>query len=325
MPRCRAQSIEEDLRRALERREFTLRYQPKVNLGTGAITGAEALTRWNHPTRGSVSPAQFIPVAEDSGLIVPIGDWVLREACAQAQRWTDEGLPAITIAASISAMQFSRAGFLEGVYSALSEADLDPRRLELELTESALLTRAELTESTSKALDQWAYQNKVILHFIQPDRPMQNGYIESFHGKFREECLNQHWFLTLDDARETIETWRIDYNQVRPHSALGYLTPEEFATGHLRARRSRPFRLQRRPGAAVSEDDVRPEPRPHKGGRPGIYAREGWASRRSVHRHHHHLQRPRGRTDRRSPRGQLRRTPELGSPKRWGQGLHHRS
>jgi putative transposase len=88
------------------------------------------------------------------------------------------------------------------------------------------------TEFTSKALDQWAYENKVTLHFITPGRPMENGYIESFHGKFREECLNEHWFLTLDDARETIESWRLDYNQVRPHSSLGYLTPEEFATGY---------------------------------------------------------------------------------------------
>ena len=88
------------------------------------------------------------------------------------------------------------------------------------------------TEFTSKALDQWAYENKVTLHFITPGRPMENGYIESFHGKFREECLNEHWFLTLDDARETIESWRIDYNQVRPHSALRYLTPEEFTNGY---------------------------------------------------------------------------------------------
>ena len=84
-------------------------------------------------------------------------------------------------------------------------------------------------EFTSKALDQWAYENHVRLQFITPGRPMENGYIESFHGKFREECLNEHWFLTLDDARETIESWRLDYNQVRPHSALAYRTPEEFA------------------------------------------------------------------------------------------------
>jgi len=97
------------------------------------------------------------------------------------------------------------------------------------------------TEFTSKALDQWAYENKVTLHFITPGRPMENGYIESFHGKFREECLNEHWFLTLDDARHTIENWRIDYNQVRPHSALGYLTPEEFATGYANAESNKRF------------------------------------------------------------------------------------
>jgi putative transposase len=88
------------------------------------------------------------------------------------------------------------------------------------------------TEFTSKSLNKWANQNAVTLHFIAPGRPMENGYIESFNGKFREECLNEHWFLTLDDARETIESWRLDYNQVRPHSALGYRTPEEFATGY---------------------------------------------------------------------------------------------
>jgi len=98
------QSIEENLRRALERNEFVLHYQPKVNLWTGAITGAEALIRWTHPTRGAVSPAQFIPIAEDCGLILPIGDWVLREACTQARAWGGAGLPEM----SISAGRFSR-------------------------------------------------------------------------------------------------------------------------------------------------------------------------------------------------------------------------
>jgi putative transposase len=106
------------------------------------------------------------------------------------------------------------------------------RVLEKLRTERGLSVRIVIdhgTESTSKTPDQWAYENKVALHFITPGRPMENGYIESFHGKFREECLNEHCFLTLDDARETIEDWRIDYNQARRHSALGYLTPEEFA------------------------------------------------------------------------------------------------
>jgi putative transposase len=103
---------------------------------------------------------------------------------------------------------------------------LERQRQERGLPERIVIDHG--TEFTSKALDQWAYQHKVTLHFITPGRPMENGYIESFYGKFREKCLNEHWFLTLDDARETIEKWRIDYNRVRPHSSLGYLTPEEF-------------------------------------------------------------------------------------------------
>jgi putative transposase len=83
------------------------------------------------------------------------------------------------------------------------------------------------TEFTSKALDLWAYENHVTLHFITPGRPMENGYIESFQGEFREECLNEHWFLTLEDAHETIESWRVDYNQVRPHSSLGKCGKQE--------------------------------------------------------------------------------------------------
>ena len=83
-------------------------------------------------------------------------------------------------------------------------------------------------EFTSKAVDRWAYENRVQLHFITPGRPMENGYIESFNGKFRDECLNENWFLDLEDARHKIAEWKWDYNHVRPHSALGYLTPMEF-------------------------------------------------------------------------------------------------
>ena len=146
------QSIEESLRRALERQEFALHYQPKINLKTGAITGAEALLRWTHPTRGSVSPAQFIPVAEDCGLILPIGNWVLREACRQARAWVDAGLPAATMAVNVSAMEFRDENFLEGVFAILSETGLDPRSLELELTESVLMKHAESAASILKAL-----------------------------------------------------------------------------------------------------------------------------------------------------------------------------
>jgi EAL domain-containing protein (putative c-di-GMP-specific phosphodiesterase class I) len=146
------QSIEGSLRRALERQEFALHYQPKINLRTGEISGAEALIRWTHPTRGSVSPAQFIPVAEDCGLILPIGNWVLREACQQARSWVDAGLPLGRIGVNISAMEFRNETFLEGVFSILKDTGLDPSLLELELTESVLMKRAETTATILQAL-----------------------------------------------------------------------------------------------------------------------------------------------------------------------------
>jgi len=146
------QSIEESLRRALERQEFALQYQPIIDLRAGEITGAEALIRWTHPTRGPVPPAQFIPVAEDCGLILPIGNWVLREACKQAQAWIKAGLPLVTMAVNISAIEFRDEHFLEGAFAILEETGLDPRSLELELTESVLMRRVESTESILKAL-----------------------------------------------------------------------------------------------------------------------------------------------------------------------------
>jgi diguanylate cyclase (GGDEF)-like protein/PAS domain S-box-containing protein len=146
------QFIEEGLRRALERREFALHYQPKINLMTGAITGAEALIRWTHPTRGLVSPADFIPVAEDCGLILPIGAWVLREACEQARTWKDAGLPVTNIAVNVSAMEFRDENFLENLFAILDETNLDPRFLELELTESVLMKHAASTATILRTL-----------------------------------------------------------------------------------------------------------------------------------------------------------------------------
>jgi diguanylate cyclase (GGDEF)-like protein/PAS domain S-box-containing protein len=146
------QSVEESLRTALQCQEFALHYQPKINLKTGAITGAEALIRWKHPTRGWVPPSEFIPVAEDCGLILPIGNWVLREACKQARAWIDAGLPLGTMAVNISAIQFRDGRFLDGVFAILKETGLDPRSLELELTEGVLMTRAEAAASVLKIL-----------------------------------------------------------------------------------------------------------------------------------------------------------------------------
>jgi diguanylate cyclase (GGDEF)-like protein/PAS domain S-box-containing protein len=137
------QSIEESLRHAMDRQELVLHYQPKIDLKTGKITGAEALIRWIHPRRGMMAPAEFIPVAEDCGLILPIGNWVLYEACRQAKAWADAGLQMGSIAVNVSLMEFRDENFLEGVLEILKATGLDPRTLELELTESVLMKHAE--------------------------------------------------------------------------------------------------------------------------------------------------------------------------------------
>ena len=137
------QSLESSLHRALERKEFLLHYQPKVSLDTGEITGVEALVRWQPPDRGLVPPAQFVPIAEDCGLILHIGNWVLREACRQACAWQDAGLPPLPISVNVSALEFRDKGFVEGVRAVLAETGLEPRYLELELTEGVLMHDAE--------------------------------------------------------------------------------------------------------------------------------------------------------------------------------------
>jgi diguanylate cyclase (GGDEF)-like protein/PAS domain S-box-containing protein len=146
------QSIEEDLRRASERNEFCLHYQPKVDLKTGRITGAEALLRWTHPVRGAVPPAEFILVAEACGLIVPIGRWVLREACKQAQSWAQAGLPPLTMAVNTSAMEFRTENFLDGVLSIIEGTGINPASVELELTETVLMKHVDSTKSVLKTL-----------------------------------------------------------------------------------------------------------------------------------------------------------------------------
>jgi diguanylate cyclase (GGDEF)-like protein/PAS domain S-box-containing protein len=146
------QSLEVDLRQALENREFELHYQPKVNLQTGSITGVEALIRWHHPRRGLVSPAQFIPIAEACGVVVPIGRWVLREACRQARAWRDAGLPPLRIAVNVSARELREKDFVAMVLAALTETGIEPGCLELELTESFLMQDATVTGAVLQAL-----------------------------------------------------------------------------------------------------------------------------------------------------------------------------
>jgi EAL domain-containing protein (putative c-di-GMP-specific phosphodiesterase class I) len=136
----------------VERNEFVLHYQPKLDLRTGAIAGVEALVRWKHPDWGMVSPAQFIPLAEETGLIVQIGEWVLKTACEQSRQWRDQGIPGVRVAVNLSARQFAQKSLLQDVARIIAESGLTPESLELEITESMVMQNAEHATETLQKL-----------------------------------------------------------------------------------------------------------------------------------------------------------------------------
>ena len=148
----RRQTLEKDLHKACTRGEFILHYQPQVSASSGHITGVEALLRWNHPQQGMISPNQFIPLLEELGLMVEVGKWVLKAACLQNVEWQKAGLPPIRVAVNLSAQQFHRGNIVGTVKEVLSETGLDPRWLELELTESLTLDETETTITTMQEL-----------------------------------------------------------------------------------------------------------------------------------------------------------------------------
>lgn len=152
------QTIEAELRKAIERNEFVLHYQPKIDLESGKVTGAEALVRWQHPQRGMIFPASFIPVAEDSGLIVTIGRIVLREACQQIKAWLNEGLEAFVVSVNVSALEFRDKSFVQNVRQVLLESALEPGYLQLELTESVLMRNVDTSISILHELKQIGVQ-----------------------------------------------------------------------------------------------------------------------------------------------------------------------
>ncbi len=144
--------LQEELRNAVLRREFVLHYQPLIELRTGRVFAVEALIRWNHPTTGLIAPIEFVPLAEESGLIVPIGDWVLHEACRQNKAWQDAGLPAMTMCVNVSARQFKEKNLVSRVVDALKASGLDAKYLELELTESLIMQDVEQAVATMREL-----------------------------------------------------------------------------------------------------------------------------------------------------------------------------
>ena len=144
--------LEAELRRAVERQEFVLHYQPQVGLTSGKVFGAEALVRWQHPEKGMIPPGRFIPLAEETGLIVALDNWVLREACRQARAWIDEGLPPIVMSVNFSGLLFRQSDLVERVSAALRESGLAPEFLEVELTESVLIHDVEKVLATVSQL-----------------------------------------------------------------------------------------------------------------------------------------------------------------------------
>ncbi|MBF2006128.1 MAG: EAL domain-containing protein [Chlorogloeopsis fritschii C42_A2020_084] len=147
-------TIEKSLRHALEREEFVVYYQPQINIHTGKITGMEALLRWQHPEMGLVAPNIFIPLAEESGLIVPIGEWVLRTACMQNKAWQNAGLPPLTVAVNLSLKQFREPKLVQTVAQILEQTELEPRFLELEITETVAIEDLNFTKKVLQELEQ---------------------------------------------------------------------------------------------------------------------------------------------------------------------------
>src|SRR5207237_925433 len=145
-------SLENALRRALDRGEFVLHYQPQINLATNGVVGMEALMRWNHPLQGVVPPATFIPIAEETRLIVPMGEWALREACRQAKEWQRTKHPSLRMAVNLSPRQFQSGDLRKVIASALADTGLDASSLELEITESTAMQNTERTIATLRAI-----------------------------------------------------------------------------------------------------------------------------------------------------------------------------
>jgi diguanylate cyclase len=146
--------IEAELRGALAQGQLALHYQPKIDIATGEMRSVEALIRWRHPKRGFILPGEFIPIAEESGLILEIGDWVIREACRQAREWHQRGLPFLRVAVNVSPLQFCQANFVKKVNAALKEHSLDATYLEIELTEATLMSNAETSVALLEQLSE---------------------------------------------------------------------------------------------------------------------------------------------------------------------------
>jgi diguanylate cyclase (GGDEF)-like protein len=235
-------TMETKLRGALDREELSLHYQPQFDLQTGLIAGVEALLRWNTPDLGAVPPSEFIPIAESTGMIFPIGEWVLRTACAQQRAWTDEGLPSIHMAVNVSACQFAKADFPSLVLTIIQDSGIDPAALELEITESALMSDEARSMKTLKELkalgvllsiDDFGtgYSNLARLREFPVDRLkidrsfVANIATRSSDSTIAEAIIGMAKTLQLDVVAEGVEDFQqlLQLQAHQCHLAQGYL------------------------------------------------------------------------------------------------------
>jgi diguanylate cyclase (GGDEF)-like protein len=279
-------SLENGLRRAIERREFLLHYQRRVDLGTGRIVGAEALVRWLHPEQGLISPERFIPIAEETGLVMPIGEFVLREACRQVKTWLGEGLEPGVVSVNLSARQFRQAGLVDLVASVLEETGLDPRHLEMELTESMVMDNVAAAVATLRGLkslgvslsvddfgtgySSLAYLRNLPIDKLKIDRSFVRGIGSRAHsdgGVLAQAIISLGHNLRLQVVAEGVETAaqarfleRHGCDEVQGYFYARPLAPAAFAkalavTRPARTRANAACGLRVRRGAAAARRD----------------------------------------------------------------------
>lgn len=229
MPECAGLAMESALYRALKNEEFLLHYQPQFNLAESNLIGVEALVRWHHPESGMISPAAFIPLLEETGLIVPVGEWILRSACEQNKKWQDAGLPPVRIAVNLSAIQFQQADLVQTVRKVLQETGLDPQYLELEITENIAVHNEEAVIGILGALrdlgihiaiddfgmgySSLSYLKRFPIDKLKIDQSFVKDCNDGAHGEgIIKAIIGMGHSLKLTVIAEGVETWeQVDF------------------------------------------------------------------------------------------------------------------
>ena len=216
--------LEEDLRQALDHQEFVLCYQPQIDIMTGKIVGVEALIRWIHPTKGCISPAHFIPLAEETGLIVPIGEWVIRTACQQSAEWRKKGFRDVRISVNLSAKQFQQPDLVEMITKIIEETDMNPGLLDLEITESLAMMDIELTKeilgklkkmNINISLDDFGtgysslnYLKQLPINTVKIDKTfVDNITVDKGQQTIAKAVIDLSHNMALQVIAEGVETW----------------------------------------------------------------------------------------------------------------------